>query len=160
MYRIFGILLAVMCVHITSAQSPKFTVEVSSDTVLLGNYFELKFTIENTSATGFEVPDLHEFNVIGGPNTSSSMSIINGQVSQSASYTYYLEPTDIGVYTIKPAYLTTGEVALETPPIDIIVVPNPEGIVKQPHTPGKRIEQFSPPRKIEEEQPTRPRKKF
>ena len=160
MSRIVAILLTVVCVQIVSAQSPKFTVAVSSDTILLGNYFELKFTIENSASAGFDAPDLHEFNVIGGPNTSSSMSIINGEVSQSASYTYYLEPIGIGVYTIKPAYLTTGELALETPPIDIIVVPNPQGIVKQPHTPGKRIEQFSAPEKRIEEQPSRPRKKF
>lgn len=146
--------------QVTIAQDPKLSVSVSSDTVLLGNYFELKFTIENSPARGFEAPGLHEFNVIGGPNTSSSMSIINGEVSQSASYTYYLEPVEIGVYTIKPAYLTTGEIALETPPIDIIVIPNPEGIIKQPHSPGKRIEQFQMPPNRVEEQPTRPRKKF
>ncbi len=160
MNRIFVFLFVLSCVQFALAQSPKFTVAVSSDTILLGNYFELKFTVENSTSTGFEAPDLHEFNVIGGPNTASSMSIINGEVSQTASFTYYLEPTDIGVYTIKPAYLTTGEDALETPPIDIIVIPNPDGIVKQPHSPGKRFEQYSAPGKIEEEQPTRPRKKF
>jgi len=159
MKRAYFILVLAMCGGFSLAQSPKFTVSVSSDTVLLGNYFEVKFTIENSTASGFDAPDLHEFNVIGGPNTSSSMSITNGEVSQSASYTYYLEPGDIGVYTIKPAYLTTGEVALETPPIDIIVIPNPEGIIQRPHTPGKRIEPFLMPRKAEEE-PTRPRKKF
>ena len=147
-------------VQMLAAQSPKLSVSVSSDTVLLGNYFELKFTVENVASTGFEAPDLHEFNVVGGPNTSSSMSIVNGVVSQSASYTYYLEPVDIGVYTIKPAYLTTGETALETPPIDILVVPNPEGIIQRPHAPGKRLEQFIMPQKSEEETPSRPRKKF
>lgn len=154
------ILVLAMCGGFSLAQSPKFTVSVSSDTVLLGNYFELKFTIENAPSKGFEAPDLHQFNVIGGPNTSSSMSIINGEVSQSASYTYYLEPTDIGVYTIKPAYLTTGETALETPPIDIIVMPNPNGIIQRPHAPGKRIEEYIAPKKTEEQESTRPRKKF
>jgi hypothetical protein len=141
------------------AQPPKFTVSVSSDTVLIGNYFELKFTIENASVHGFEAPDLHEFDLIGGPNTSSSMSIVNGEVSQSASFTYYLQPKDIGVYTIKPAYLTTGETALETPPIEILVIPNPEGIIQRPHAPDKHIEPFITPGKSEET-PTRPRKKF
>lgn len=160
MSRILALLFTVVWVQVASAQSPTFSVAVSSDTILLGNYFELKFTIENSTSAGFEAPDLHEFNVIGGPNTSSGMSIINGDVNQTASYTYYLEPSDIGVYTIKPAYLTTGELSFETPPIDIIVVPNPEGIVKRPHTPEKRIEQFSIPEKKVEEQPSRPRKKF
>jgi len=144
------------------AQSPKFTVSVSSDTILLGNYFELKYTIENAPPSGFEAPDLYQFRVISGPNTSSSVSIINGEVSQSASYTYYLEPEEIGVYTIKPAYLTSGDIALETPPIDLIVVPNPEGIIQRPHAAERRIDRFSVPKATpaETEEPVRPRKKF
>jgi hypothetical protein len=140
-------------------QAPKLSVSVSSDTVLLGNYFELKFTIENTSASGFEPPSLHQFNVIGGPNTSTSFSIVNGQMSQSATYTYYLEPMDIGVYTIRPAYLTTGDVAIETPPIDILVVPNPQGIIQRPHAPGKRLEPRIAPKPADDE-PAKPRRKF
>lgn len=146
--------------YLASGQTPKLSVSVSTDTVLLGNHFELKFTIENASASGFEAPDLYEFNIISGPNTSSSISIINGEVSQSASYTYYLEPTEIGVYTIKPAYLTSGDVALETPPIDIIVVPNPEGIIQRPHSAAKRFDQIFAPQEPAEEKSTRPRKKF
>jgi hypothetical protein len=142
-----------------TAQSPKFTVAVSSDTILLGNYFELKFTIENATSNGFEAPDMYDFNVIGGPNTSTSISIINGEMTQSATYTYYLEPMEIGVFTIRPAYLTSGDVALETPPIDIIVVPNPEGIIQPPHAPGKRIEQFSMPDQAPKK-PARPVRKF
>jgi hypothetical protein len=88
------------------------------------------------------------------------MSSINGRVSQSSSYTYYLEPTDVGVYTIKPAYLTGGETSLETPPIDILVIPNPEGILQRPHAPEKRFEPFVVPSKPEQDQPSRPRKKF
>jgi hypothetical protein len=145
---------------LAASGQPKFTVGVSSDTVLLGNYFELKFTIENIASNGFEAPDLHSFDVISGPNSSSSMSIINGQVSQSASYTYYLKPRDIGVYTVRPGYLTTGDVALETPPIDIMVMPNPEGIIQRPHTPEKRIDELLIPRQPEPETPSRPRRKF
>jgi len=152
--------ILLISVHLSTAQTPKFSIAVSSDTILLGNYFELKFTIENAYSSGFEAPDMHEFILIGGPNTSSSMSIINGEVNQSSSFTYYLEPPDIGVYTVKPAYLTSADVALETFPIDIIVIPNPDGIIQNPHAPGMRIEQFTLPKKSAEQTPSRPRKKF
>lgn len=59
---------------------------------------------------------------------SSSFSMINGEVTQSASYTYYLEPKDIGNYYIQPASIAVGEALLETDPLEILVVPNPEGI--------------------------------
>lgn len=159
MYRIFTIVCILASALLSNAQ-PKFSVAVSSDTLLLGNYLELKFTIENVTSNGFEAPDLLPLNVIGGPNTSSSMSIINGVVSQSTSYTYYLQPEEIGVFTIKPAFLPTGETALETPPLDIIVIPNPDAIIKRPHSPEKRIEEYMAPQKTEEHAPTRPRKKF
>ena len=130
------ILIAIM-IH---AQEIKFTVEISSDTLLIGNYFELKYTIENTSTNHFEPPKLNSHHIVGGPNTSTQMSFVNGEMSQSSSYTYFIEPPDIGSYTIPPAFLKTKDLNLEAPPIDIIVLPNPEGIVQLPHQVGKKYE--------------------
>jgi hypothetical protein len=140
-------------------QDVKFSVEVSNDTLLVGNYFELKYTVENGSPNGFEPPNLNIADVVGGPNSSTSMSIINGEMSQSASYAYYIRPSDIGAYTIPPAYLKDGDRTLEAPPIEIIVLPNPEGIVQRPHQAGKKyLPLNSSPE--EDAKPTRPRKKF
>lgn len=141
-------------------QDVKFSVEVSNDTLLVGNYFELKYTIENGPPNGFDPPKLNMHDVIGGPNTSTSMSIINGEMSQSASYAYYIKPDDIGVYTIPPAYLEDGDDILETPPIEIMVLPNPEGIVQRPHQAGKKFFPLNTPPEEEETKPARPRKKF
>jgi uncharacterized protein (DUF58 family) len=126
-----------------AAQDATFKIEVSADTLLVGNYFELKYTVENTDGA-FESPDLSSFDVIGGPNTSSSFSMINGSVTQSSSYSYYLRPPDIGVYTIPPAFLTTSKDTMATMPIDIIVVPNPEGIIQEPNRPTQRFEHIFP----------------
>lgn len=124
-------------------QDATFKIGVSADTLLVGNYFEVKYTVENTDGK-FEAPNLSSFDVIGGPNTSSSFSMINGSVTQSSSYSYYLRPPDIGVFTIPPAFLTTSTDTLATMPIDIIVVPNPEGIIQEPNRPTQRLEQFFP----------------
>ncbi len=142
-----------------SAQDVKFTVEISNDTLLVGNYFELKYTIENAPADKFEPPKLNNLHIVGGPNTSTRMSFVNGKMSQSTSYTYFVEPPDIGSYTIPPAFLNTDESSLEAPPIDIIVLPNPEGIVQPPHQVGKKYDQINAAPK-EDEKPKRPRKKF
>lgn len=146
--------------NMTHGQDAKFTVEVSTDTVLSGNYFELKFILENTDGK-FEAPDLSVFDLVSGPNTSSSFSMINGEVTQSASYTYYLKPPDIGNYTIPPAFVQKGEMILETPPIDIMTVPNPDGIIQQPHGPSKSFREVFPKQKQEKEsKPKRPSRKF
>lgn len=141
-------------------QDVKFSVEVSNDTLLVGNYLELKYTIENGAANGFEPPKLNMHDVVGGPNTSTSMSIINGEMTQSASFAYYIKPDDIGAYTIPPAYLKDGENTFETPPIEIIVLPNPEGIVQRPHQAGKKYFPLNTEPSEEEKKSARPRKKF
>lgn len=144
------------------AQEASIKVEVSTDTVLLGNYFELKFTLENAGGK-FEAPDLTGFDIVGGPNSSTSMSIINGQVKRSSSYSYYLRPVDIGSFTIPPAFVTTKEEVLETVPLEIVVIPNPDGIVQHPNRPGLQYDQYfrSPVEgKQDTTAPTRPRKRF
>lgn len=152
-----------LCFFITGkAQDARLIVEVSADTVLLGNYFELKFTIENAQGR-FEAPDLSAFQVMGGPNTSTSISMINGEVKRSAAYSFYLKPTDIGNFTIPPAYVVTDDQTLETVPFEIIVKPNPDGILQHPNRPGLRMEEFQLRSSTEKKDSTissRPRKRF
>jgi len=114
------------------AQEAKFTVAVSTNSVLLGNYIEVTFNLENAVMEEFQAPVFEGFRIISGPNQSSSFSMMNGKVTQSASYTYYLEPKDIGNYYIAPASVDTGESILETAPIEILVAPNPDGIIQNP----------------------------
>lgn len=142
------------------AQDAKFTVTVSSDSVLLGNYIQVSFLLENANAQDFAPPTFEGFDVISGPNTSSSMSIINGAVSQSLSYTYYVQPRDIGNYYLTPASITTEEKVLETEPIEIMVLPNPDGIIQQPQEKrSSRMDFFGTFPPSREEIPTTPKKK-
>ncbi len=121
---IFIIFLILNQVDVVYSQEARLTVEVSSDSILIGNYFELKFTIENADGN-FEAPELYEFDLLGGPNVSSSFQFVNGKSSQKTAYTYYFKPRVIGVFTILPAYLNMEEVVLETPPLEIQVVAEP-----------------------------------
>jgi hypothetical protein len=107
--------------------------QVSTDSILMDNYFEVKFVLENADGQNFEAPDFNEnFKVMSGPNFSTSMSIMNGAVSQSMTITYYLEPKDIGAYYILPASVQAEEKVLETVPLEVVVVPNPKGIKQAP----------------------------
>ena len=117
---------------LTAQNDAKFTVEVSSDSVLLGNYFEVTFSLENAKGSDFEAPSFGDFRVISGPNYASNLSMINGEVSQSVSYKFHLEPKDIGNFYLDPASIRVGDDVLETEPVEILVVPNPDGIIEQP----------------------------
>ena len=130
------------CLHLQAQDDTRFTVEVSTDSILFGNYFKVTFSLENAKGGEFSAPDFSEFHVVSGPNRASSMSIINGEVTQSISYSYYLEPKDVGNFYIAPASIDLGDRLLETQAVEIMVVPNPEGIKQSPES-GMRREQFN-----------------
>lgn len=150
---------------ILAQDKAKFSVEISSDSILMGNYFQVKFSLENAQTNNFVAPDFEGFKVVSGPNMTSSFSMINGEVSQSMTYTYYLEPVDIGNYYIAPASVEVEDQFIETTPMEIIVVPNPDGI-QQP-TPkmerGHSFERFNfpqvPMEKMEPEAAPKKKKK-
>lgn len=121
-----------ICVAAHGQENARFSVEVSTDSVLFGNYFQVQFTLENAQGTDFQAPDFTEFDIINGPNMSSSMSIMNGKVSQSVSYTYYLKPREIGNYYIHPASIKVGDKVLETNAKEVLVASNPDGIIQNP----------------------------
>ena len=125
------ILLSLAFVASMVGQEPVFTAEVSLDSVLLGNRLELTFKLENTQDGEIVPPDFEGFNLLAGPNYSSMMSMVNGAVTQSKSYTYILEPTDIGNYFIPPVNVTVEDKVLETQPIEIIVLSNPDGVIQE-----------------------------
>ena len=92
---------------INPAFSQGITAIVNKKTVSLNDYFQLTFTIKNADAKSFSPPKFTNFKVLAGPSTSSSSNIqfINGKMSRSTSYsyTYTLQPTKVGKFTIGSA---------------------------------------------------------
>jgi hypothetical protein len=125
-YLIFFLLMT--SAFAMNAQEIVFKVEVSSDSVLLGNTFEVRFTIENAGGD-FDAPDFDGFDIVSGPNTSSSFSMVNGNVTQKASYAYRLRPVREGKLYIQPATFKTKNNTLETEPLIVFVHPNPDGVI-------------------------------
>ncbi|TVR76823.1 MAG: hypothetical protein EA409_12845 [Saprospirales bacterium] len=147
-------LMGVSFVH---ASEVVFKVEVSTDTVLMGNYFEVKFTVENARPS-FSPPDFTDFEIVGGPNQSSSFSMVNGRVSQSATYTYFLQPREEGIFYVQAAAIEVDGKYLETPPVEIFVMPNPDGIIENPHQLRHIQPRESVPQEEEKKQSDRPRR--
>lgn len=111
---------------------PQFSIEVSNTEVLLGNYFQVTFTLKNAQGQKFEAPNFKDFDIVSGPNQSSSFSMMNGKTTQSISYTYYLQPKSIGSFYLEPAFIEADGKTMETQPIEIFVLDNPDGIIQQP----------------------------
>lgn len=120
------------------AQETAFNVTVSTDSVLMENYFQCTFTIKNGEAEDFQAPRFEGFEVVSGPNMSSNFTMINGDMNRTVSYSYYLRPKDTGNYFIPPATVKVADKYLETAPVEILVVPNPDGIIQVPPASDRR----------------------
>lgn len=118
---IMATFLALMSLQV-QAQQIQFTASAKS-VVAVGERFQLQYKI-NAEGTGFKGPNIVDFNVLTGPNTStsSSVQIIGGQVTREVSYTYtyVLAATKEGTFTIPPATInydgrqfTSNAVAIE-----------------------------------------------
>ncbi|MCB0685724.1 MAG: BatD family protein [Saprospiraceae bacterium] len=124
------LLLVTPLLLIAQKDDQSFEVKISSDSILLGNYLEVRYTVKNVQGK-FEPPKFEDFDIVSGPNQSTSVSIINGHSSQTASYSYFIKPRTTGLLHLEPAYLNTDDShALETPPLDIYSLPNPDGVVQ------------------------------
>ncbi|NJN34594.1 MAG: protein BatD [Saprospiraceae bacterium] len=88
----------------------------------IGDIFELKFTLKNAQGTGFSPPDLNDFTVVSGPNRMNSMTIVNGNASNSESITYTLQAQREGNFTIGSATVSSKGKTLRTDPLSILVV--------------------------------------
>ena len=112
------------------AQEKRFTMTVSHDTILAYNDFTVTFSIENLQGK-FNPPSFEPFNIVAGPNTSSSFSMINGVIKQSSSYSYVLSVTTPGVYLLEGATMDTDGEVITTGSINIVVLDNPERVVQR-----------------------------
>lgn len=103
-----------------------FNASVNTTTVALNDKFQASFTFEGqdvNSIKSFSAPDLNkDFLILSGPNQSTSMQIINGAVSASISYSYYLQPRNLGKYTIGAAKIIYRDREYKSEPIKIEVV--------------------------------------
>ncbi len=117
--RYYMIVLLVLCTHVLYAQV-KFTSSSSRSQVGTGETFEVTFSL-NGNGSSFTAPDFNGFQVVSGPNVSSSYSSINGRTSVSNSYSFYLTTIKEGTYTIDPASIVVDGRRLLTSPITVKV---------------------------------------
>jgi hypothetical protein len=114
------ITLLLLCSSLAFSQT-KFVATVDRTTVAAGEIFEINFSI-NGNGERFAPPGFAGFQVVGGPNVSNSVSMINGVTTSSMGYGYALVATKEGEFTIGPATIMSGGRPYSTSPIKIKVV--------------------------------------
>lgn len=103
------------------AQNPNFYSQVSKTKVAVGEVFQIAFTLEG-QGSNLTYPNLKDFDVYSGPNQSQSMSMVNGNFSQSTTISLFIAAKKEGKFIIGPATVMAGGQKLETKPITIEAV--------------------------------------
>jgi len=112
-------LFAASCAQHVFAQA-KFYASAPKSVPQNGN-FQLGFTIENGNGTNLKPPAFTDFTLVGGPNTSTSMQWVNGNVTQSVTYNYILRPKNQGTFKIGKGSIQVAGVTMESNEVTIQV---------------------------------------
>jgi len=80
-----------------------FKTAVSKTELGLNERLRIEFSIDKQGGDDFTPPDFKNFKVLAGPSQSSSFSSINGKTSYKLTYTYVIQPTAKGTFTIPSA---------------------------------------------------------
>ena len=101
--------------------SQSLSASVDKNPVAAGEQFQLTFSL-NSSGSIFQGPSFPDFFVLAGPSVSNNMSIMNGSVSQTQSFTYFLQAKNEGTFKVGSASIICNGKKLESPPFTITVV--------------------------------------
>lgn len=121
MVKIKHILLFVFLVFGFVAKSQKFETQLSSNQVQVGQRLKVSYVL-NTKGDNFRGPKFFGFQVLSGPNQSTSMQIVNGNMSSSITYSYILQAVKEGTHTIKGARVEAGGKALTSNDVNVRVI--------------------------------------
>ena len=100
----------------------KFSASSNDKTIGKNDYLQVQFTVENAAnVENITPPSFKNFNVVSGPNQQSSMSNVNGNIKQSLSLGFVLQPTSTGNFTIGPATLKADGKEYHSNPLSIQV---------------------------------------
>ena len=96
------------------------TATVSKSQVGVGEQFEIDFTVNGMGAS-FTPPDMSAFQLLSGPNISTSETYINGVSTTSTTYAYILSATKEGTFNITAAAIVVNGHTLISNPLKIKV---------------------------------------
>jgi hypothetical protein len=126
-----ALLFTIFLHTLLAAQDVKFEAKVSKNTLGLNENLQISFAF-NQDGDNFSPPDFEGFRLVGGPFQSTSYSWVNGVKSFNRSFTYILQPTKKGTFTIKSASIEFNNEIYKTTPIKITVT----DAIQQPKDPN------------------------
>ncbi len=115
-------LFCLLQLSISAQANVNFYAQVDATKIIEGSYVEVQFILENDSGSDFTPPSFAGFDVLSGPNQSTSMTIVNGRRSNKISLSYTIRPKKVGIQKIGAARIKTKSGIRSTDPIRIEVI--------------------------------------
>ena len=149
-----SLLTILLSLHTLTSFADNVTFRATAPSIVeVGERFRVQYTINSQDVSNFSYPKFEGFDVMYGPSTSqqSSFQYINGQMSQSSSYTYTftLMATKVGTYTIPAASIVVGGQPYKSQSLKIQVVAGNGNRQNQQSQQGMRRQRM-------QEEPSRP----
>ncbi len=145
-----------LSLNVVAQEGIVFSTHIDKDTLRIGETFKIEFILDGASFNDIHLPDFEGFEIVSGPYQSLQTQVINGKISQQASYGFRLRPTRAGELTIKPATAQFDNTTIEIDPVKLYVLNEK---VDPDYTPSERRDLFDysfPPTPTP---PTPPKKK-
>jgi hypothetical protein len=121
-YKYISLLLITVFSFSFSFSQVKFSAICDAKKIGKNDYLQIDFSVENGSnVQDITPPDFRNFSVISGPNQQSSMTSINGKVTQSISISFVLKPLATGAFTISSATAKVDGKEYHSDPVSIQV---------------------------------------
>jgi hypothetical protein len=118
------VLLGVLLAPVPARAALDVSASVDPDEVTVGEpvTFTVMVSGDAGGMEGPELPDLPDFREAGS-GTSTFFTVVNGQVTRRADYTFTLVPEREGTLTIGPATVRQGGRTYRTEPVTVTVLP-------------------------------------
>lgn len=127
---LYIILFCFVSIYTLEAQSDVSFRTICKKQVSVGEQFQVSYEL-NGDGKDFKTPNFTNFEIIGGPftSTSSSVQIINGSVTRTntQTFSFHLRAIKEGVFTIPSASITVDKKKITSEPCEINVVPSASG---------------------------------
>jgi hypothetical protein len=110
--------LIFVCQIFGFAQELNFSAMVSRNQAAVGEQIKLTYSL-NAMGNAFSAPDLSAFELLMGPQQMFGTQNVNGRVSQTLSFTYYIVGKKTGKFTIGPAGIRVGNGVMKSNSVEI-----------------------------------------
>lgn len=124
MRKIVCLWIALLALTVQAYADDKVTFTASApDAVAVGDQFRLSYTVNTQKVKNFRAPSIKGFDVLMGPSRSYSMQSINGNTTETLTFTYILLAQKEGEYTIPEATITANGDQMLSNSVKIKVLP-------------------------------------